>query len=294
MAEDTEQNNMASEGVSQVPPGVAADTAEVQKQLVDKKEKDDATELVKAMLFAAAFALVIRSLLFEPFNIPSGSMFPTLLVGDYLFVEKWSYGYSMYSFPLDAIPFKGRIFDKPVTRGDVVVFRQPKLVGVDYIKRIIGLPGDRIQVKEGRLYINGDMVPRKPVGVESLKDQGRVQMFHKYLETLPNGVEHYIYELGDNEVLDNTPEYVVPENHYFAMGDNRDESQDSRVQSEVGYIPEENIIGHAVVLFYSSEEGEDDCQRVGMFGAIRSVGCKIVELPKNIRFSRIFHRVSAL
>ncbi|MDE1151794.1 MAG: signal peptidase I [Micavibrio sp.] len=290
MADDTDQKTTPVENAAEI----AAETAAVQKQLVDRKEKDDATELVKAMVFAAIIALLIRSLLFEPFNIPSGSMFPTLLVGDYLFVEKWSYGYSMYSFPLDAIPFHGRLMQSPVTRGDVVVFRQPKRVGIDYIKRIIGLPGDRIQVKEGRLYINGDMVPRKPEGMESLKDEGQVHMFHKYLETLPNGVEHYIYELGDSEALDNTPEYVVPENHYFAMGDNRDQSLDSRVQSEVGYIPEENLIGRAVMLFYSSDEGDDDCQRDGVFGAIRSVGCKAVELPKNIRFSRIFHRVSAL
>ena len=261
----------------------------------DVKEKDDTIELLKAMAFAAIIALVIRSLLFEPFNIPSGSMFPTLLVGDYLFVEKWSYGYSMYSFPLDAIPFTGRIMAQPVTRGDVVVFRQPKKVGVDYIKRIIGLPGDTIQVREGRLYINGELVKRELQGTESLAEEGETHIFHKYIETLPNGVKHFIYEISDDEPLpDHTGVYKVPEGHYFAMGDNRDQSLDSRFQADVGYVPAENIIGKAQVIFFSEETPEDDCQREGVFGAIRSVGCKVIEWPQDVRYSRIFRSVSKL
>lgn len=271
------------------PP--VAETAPAGTVTVEQKEKDDTSELLKAMAFAAIIALVIRSLLFEPFNIPSGSMFPTLLVGDYLFVEKWAYGYSMYSFPLDAIPFKGRVMGKQVARGDVVVFRQPKLVGIDYIKRIIGLPGDKIQVREGRLYINGEMVKRDFQGTESLTEEGQTHIFHKYIETLPNGVKHDIYEISDNEQLDNTPVYRVPDGHYFAMGDNRDQSMDSRVMSDVGFVPEENIIGRAQIIFFSIETAADDCERSGVFGAIRSVGCKLIQWPEDVRYSRIARSV---
>lgn len=289
MAADTEDKSKIAEDAAAADPQDAV----VYAKAVDKKEKDDAVELIKAMAIAAVIALVIRSFLFEPFNIPSGSMFPTLLVGDYLFVQKWTYGYGMYSFPMDAIPFKGRLADKPVTRGDVVVFRQPKKVGIDYIKRIIGLPGDKIQVTKGRLYINGTMVEREPQGTESFEDEGQFRVYTKYLETLPNGVKHYIYEIGDDQPLDDTPVYTVPEKMYFAMGDNRDASLDSRVQSEVGFIPEDNLIGKAAVIFFS--EGEmADCSRDGIFGALRSVGCRVVEWPQAIRFSRILRNVYKL
>jgi signal peptidase I len=258
------------------------------------KEKDDAVELLKAMAFAAAIALIIRSFLFEPFNIPSGSMFPSLLVGDYLFVKKWTYGYSQYSFPLDAIPVNGRIMAGTPQRGDVAVFRQPKREGVDYIKRIIGLPGDKIQVTEGRLYINGTMVPRQNEGTETYETEGRPFQFTRYIETLPNGVKHYIYEITDHESLDNTPEFTVPEGHYFAMGDNRDQSLDSRVEQELGPVPAKNLIGPASFIFFSTEGIGDKCVYTGVFAAIQSTGCKAVEYVKAIRYGRIFKSVNSL
>jgi signal peptidase I len=258
-----------------------------------EKEKDDAVELLKAMAFAAVIALFIRSFLLEPFNIPSGSMFPTLLVGDYLFVEKYSYGYSRYSFPLQAIPFEGRLFERTVKRGDVAVFRQPKMPDVDYIKRIIGLPNDRIQVKQGRLYINGTMVNRENEGTENVKDEQIFSVLTKYTETLPNGVKHHIYELSDDGPLDNTPEYTVPEGEYFAMGDNRDFSQDSRVMEKVGFVPAENLIGRAGFIFYSTAGIGDTCDATGALAGFKFAACAIVEYPKSIRFSRMFRPVSA-
>lgn len=259
-----------------------------------EKERDEAVELLKAMAIAAVIALLIRSFLFEPFNIPSGSMYPTLLVGDYLFVKKWEYGYSAYSFPLDAIPIRGRWMGKEPKRGDVAVFRQPLRPGVDYIKRIVGLPGDRVQVKEGRLYINGEIVLREPLGPENFNDEGNFRVYQKYIETLPGGVKHYIFEVSDNEALDNTPEFVVPQEHYFAMGDNRDQSLDSRVPLELGFVPAENLIGPAAFLFFSTEGIGDRCVKDGIFAAFKATGCKFVEYAKAVRYGRIFKSVNAL
>ncbi len=287
MNTNQDKNQMEQENAADIT--VPADAA-AQKP----KEKDDAVELLKAMAFAAAIALVIRSFLFEPFNIPSGSMFPSLLVGDYLFVKKWTYGYSQYSFPLDAVPMQGRIMAGTPQRGDVAVFRQPKREGVDYIKRIIGLPGDKIQVTEGRLYINGTMVPRQNEGTETYETEGRPFQFTRYIETLPNGVKHFIYEISDHESLDNTPEFTVPEGHYFAMGDNRDQSLDSRVEQELGPVPAKNLIGPASFIFFSTEGIGDKCVYTGVFAAIQSTGCKAVEYVKAIRYGRIFKSVNSL
>jgi len=279
-----EQDKTADLPVSEAAPAPAK-----------KKEKDDAVELLKAMAFAAAIALVIRSFIFEPFNIPSGSMFPSLLVGDYLFVKKWSYGYSQYSFPLDVIPLRGRMLGHAPERGDVAVFRQPKREGVDYIKRIIGLPGDKIQVTEGRLYINGEIVPRQLVTAsESYETEGRPFLFNRYIETLPNGVKHYIYEISDHEQLDNTKEFTVPDGHYFAMGDNRDQSLDSRVVEELGPVPEKNLIGPAMFIFFSTEGIGDKCVYDGVFAAIKATGCKAVEYVKAIRYGRLLKSVNSL
>lgn len=287
MNTNQDKNKMEQENAADIT--VSADTAAPKP-----KEKDDAVELLKAMAFAAAIALIIRSFLFEPFNIPSGSMFPSLLVGDYLFVKKWTYGYSQYSFPLDAVPMNGRIMAGTPERGDVVVFRQPKREGVDYIKRIIGLPGDKIQVTEGRLYINGVMVPRQNEGTETYETEGRPFQFTRYIETLPNGVKHFIYEISDHESLDNTPEFTVPEGHYFAMGDNRDQSLDSRVEQELGPVPAKNLIGPASFIFFSTEGIGDKCVYTGVFAAIQSTGCKAVEYVKAIRYGRIFKSVNSL
>lgn len=259
-----------------------------------RENTNDFLELAKAMAFAALIALSVRSFLFEPFNIPSGSMFPTLLVGDYLFVEKYAYGYSKYSFPLDPPVFEGRIMERPVTRGDVVVFRQPKRPQIDYIKRIIGIPGDTIEVREGLLYINGKPVQREYLGNEETPDGSTTMFYLKYNETLPNGVKHHIYEISDHEALDNTVEYTVPEGFYFAMGDNRDSSLDSRVTYEVGMVPAQNLVGRAAFIFFSTESIGDKCVRTGMLAAVKSVGCKMIELPKAVRYNRIFSRVSKL
>ena len=213
-------------------------------------------DTVKTIGYAVLFALIIRTVGFEPFNIPSKSMVPTLLVGDYLFVSKFSYGYSRYSLPFGLPLIPGRIWYTVPKVGDVAVFKTPEDNKTDYIKRIIGLPGDHIQMKEGRLYINGKMVQRREVttltgcGLNGLSLEGGVKA---YEETLPNGKVHPIIEISDHEMLDNTREYVVPPGHFFAMGDNRDNSQDSRVQDHVGYVPMENLVGRAEFLFFSTD-----------------------------------------
>ena len=259
-----------------------------------EKEKDDFAELLKAMAVAAVIALTIRTFLFEPFNIPSASMYPSLLIGDYLFVEKYSYGYSQYSLPLGLVKFDGRVMESAPEKGDVVVFRKPTDTTTDYIKRLIGMPGDTVQVKEGRLYINDEMVKREWLGTEQRNDGYNNNLYNKYKETLPNGAEHFIYELSDTDNYDNTPAYKVPDGHYFMMGDNRDGSLDSRAQAEVGFVPAKNLIGRAAVTFYSTDGIGDKCLRDGVFAAMKSVGCKIIEWPSSIRFSRMFRRVHKL
>jgi signal peptidase I len=212
-------------------------------------------DTIKTIFWAVVLALGIRTVAYEPFNIPSGSMKPTLLIGDYLFVSKFSYGYSTYSLPFGLDIFDGRIFKTDPERGDVAVFKLPKDPSVDYIKRIIGLPGDTIQVTNGILHINGEPLKREKVGEFVTRTQhGSVQRLTKYVETLPNGLEHMIAEENDNwDWQDNTQVYTVPPGHYFAMGDNRDHSQDSRFSTEVGFIPEKNLVGRAEFLFYSKD-----------------------------------------
>lgn len=223
-----------------------------------KKEegKEGVVSQIVGLMAAVLLALCIRSFAYEPYNIPSGSMFPTLLIGDHLFISKYTYGYSRHSFPfsLPLIP-TGRIFDKKPQLGDVVVFRvTPQIIptltsSVDYVKRVVGLPGDKIQMKQGRLYINGQMVEREYVKKETVHIEGQEVLYTRYIETLPNGVKHDIYEIDDMVMLDDTPEIVVPEGHFFAMGDNRDNSQDSRV---FGPVPLTHLEGRAEILFYSN------------------------------------------
>jgi signal peptidase I len=219
-----------------------------------KRKEGGVAETLSALAQAVLIALVIRTLLFQPFNIPSGSMKGTLLVGDYLFVSQYSYGYSHYSLPLSPPLFSGRIFGSAPERGDVVVFALPKNDSVDYIKRVIGLPGDHIRMIGGLLHING--VPVKRERVADFIDDEDGSRVRRWRETLPNGVSYETLDLQDNGALDNTREYVVPPGHYFMMGDNRDNSADSRVPSEVGYVPFENLIGKAQMIFFSVGDGE--------------------------------------
>ena len=209
-------------------------------------------DTVKTVAYAVLIALAIRTVAYEPFNIPSGSMKPTLLVGDYLFVSKFSYGYSRHSLPLSLPLIPGRILMSEPERGDIAVFKLPTDNKTDYIKRIIGLPGDRIQVSEGRLHVNGKQVVRRRVAdFIEIDEYGRIHRTAQFDETLPNGRTHRILEHTDQGQLDNTPVYVVPEGHYFAMGDNRDNSLDSRVLGGVGFVPAENLVGRAEILFFS-------------------------------------------
>jgi signal peptidase I len=209
-------------------------------------------ELLKTIFYAVLIAFAVRTVLFEPFSIPSGSMTPTLLVGDYLFVSKFSYGYSRYSLPLGLPLFPGRIFASQPERGDVVVFKLPADNATDYIKRVIGLPGDRVQLRAGLLYINDEAVKREPAGQLVMRNgPSVVNAYQRYIEVLPNGRRHAIIELGDAGPFDNTGVYTVPEGHYFLMGDNRDSSRDSRFLGEVGYVPFENLIGRAEIIFFS-------------------------------------------
>jgi len=217
---------------------------------MSKRKPEGKFEFIKTIVIAGALALGFRSLLFEPFNIPSGSMIPTLLVGDYLFVSKYSYGYSRYSFPFGMAPFDGRIFETPPERGDVAVFRQPQNESVAFIKRIVGLPGDRVQVVNGVLRINDVAVNRDRKGFATASDGYNVIRFAVYQETLPNGKSYLIQERSDDDLLDNTNVFLVPEGHYFMIGDNRDNSRDSRTTS-VGMVPAENLIGRAERLFFS-------------------------------------------
>ena len=238
-------------------------------------------ENIKTIVYAGLIAIGVRTVAFEPFNIPSGSMIPTLLVGDYLFVSKYSYGYSRFSLPFSPPLFSGRIFGALPKRGDVAVFKYPRDTSVDYIKRIIGLPGDRIQVRQGQLYINGELCPRQREG-DYLDDEYGVEMKRPmYQETLPNGVKHDILKEQDDSKegdANNTREYLVPAGNLFVMGDNRDNSADSRFEATgFGFLPVENLVGRAEILFFS-------------INAVHP-WWEVWEWPFEIRWSRLLNRV---
>ena len=217
------------------------------------------TYLLNSFLLAFVIALSVRTLLFQSFSIPAGSMVPTLLVGDYVFVSKYAYGYSRFSLPFSPALFSGRIFGSGPKRGDVVVFRLPRDQQTDFVKRVVGLPGEHIQMKDGQLYIDD-----KPVARERLPDYvgdacgtestGRVR---RWRETLPNGTSYETLDCVDNGFFDNTQVYTVPPGQYFMLGDNRDNSTDSRVLSQLGYIPLENLIGRVEMIFFSREAGDN-------------------------------------
>ena len=255
------------------------------KAVASKKAQGGVLETVKTVVYAVLIALVVRTVAYEPFNIPSGSMVPTLLVGDYLFVSKFSYGYSRYSLPFGLPLFSGRVllpFSHLPERGDVAVFKLPTDPSTDYIKRVVGLPGDHIQVRHGELYINEQLVPRKQIDDYIYEEGGSTILLQRYVEALPRGpgqppLEHVIIKVGNNGPLDNTPVYEVPPGHYFAMGDNRDNSQDSRVLSAVGYVPADNFVGKAQFLFFSTD------------GSAR--WWEVWKWPIAVRYSRLFRGV---
>ncbi len=237
-------------------------TNSARKVIARKKSAGGIVDTIKTVVYAVLIALVVRTVAFEPFNIPSGSMIPTLLVGDYLFVSKFSYGYSRYSLPFGLPLFSGRIFFHSPTRGDVIVFKVPTDNSTDFIKRLIGLPGDRIQVRQGELYIDDKLVPRRKVKDEQCPDNG-FDMCVLYIETLPNGVSHPIIKKTDEGVVNNTKVFTVPDGEFFMMGDNRDNSSDSRVafganldpraEDALRYVPAENLIGKAQFIFFSTD-----------------------------------------
>ena len=230
------------------------------------KSEDGLWETVKVIIQALLIAFFVRTFLYQPFNIPSASMYPTLKIGDYLFVSKLSYGYGRYSFNFavggfghewikccSAIDFQGRaVFADTPKRGDIAVFKLPSNTDIDYIKRVIGLPGDRVQMRDGVLYINGEAIKKERIAdFVDPTGEGNGAPVPQYLETLPNGVVYHVLDANPNSDADNTEEYVVPADHYFMMGDNRDNSQDSRYLGPVGYVPVENFVGRADIIFFS-------------------------------------------
>jgi signal peptidase I len=237
------------------------------------KQEESIFDIIKTVVSVIAVVLVVRTFVFEPFNIPSGSMKPTLLVGDFVFVSKFSYGFSKYSFPFFNPPFSGRIFGSLPKRGDVTVFRLPRDPSIDYIKRIVGLPGDRIQMIDGVLNING-----QPVKLERVEDgfdtDPNIGSVEQYTETLPNGVSHPVFKHHGHQPYDDTAVFTVPEGNVFAMGDNRDNSLDSRVppqQGGVGFVPLENLVGRAEIRWFSFDDKDP-----------------WYYLPFGVRYSRLF------
>jgi signal peptidase I len=220
-----------------------------------KTQHGSLSDTVRIVIHALILAMIVRVFLYQPFNIPSGSMIPTLLVGDYLFVSKFSYGFSKHSLPYSPNLFSGRIWASEPKRGDVAVFKLPRDNETDYIKRVIGLPRDEIQMIDGVLHINGKAIPKKRIGDFVMRDAfGNPRRVSRYEETLPNGVKYPVLDLTPVGSSDNTAIYKVPEGHYFMMGDNRDNSTDSRVLSAVGFVPFENMIGRAEIIFFSADE----------------------------------------
>lgn len=230
------------------------------KKLKEESSKSKSNywlENIKTFSIAILIALTLRTFAFEPFSIPSGSMKPTLLEGDYLFVSKYSYGYSRHSFPMSFPSYKGRIFGEYPKRGDVAVFKFTRNTKIDYIKRIVGLPGDKIQIKNGILFINEKEIERKSLGLWSAKNANNIMYtYDKYAEKLADDLFYEVLDASPNGMLDNTDVYTVPEGHFFAMGDNRDQSSDSRILSQLGFIPFDNLVGKAQIIFYSRDRSE--------------------------------------
>ncbi|GHA36343.1 signal peptidase I [Devosia pacifica] len=257
------------------------------KSAQPKSAAGEVWETFVVIVEALLIAIVIRCFLFQPFSIPTASMQQTLMIGDYFIANKFVWGYGKHSFSLGRygdftlldfeLPISGRILGREPNRGDIAIFR-PVPEDIEYIKRVVGMPGDEIQVREGRLYINGDIVPREEIGTALDTDSnGDTREVTVYQETFPNGTTHTIQEISDNQPLDNTPVYRVPAGHYFMMGDNRDRSADSRVLSAVGYVPYTNLIAKAEARFFSIQDNIPPWQ--------------IWQWPANVRWDRMFRSV---
>jgi len=235
-------------------------------------------ENAKTLIYALFIALIIRSFLFQPFYIPSSSMEPTLLIGDRLFVSKYSYGYSKHSFPFSPNIYNKRLFKKKPERGDVIVFKTPADNRTDYIKRLIGLPGDEIQIINANLYINNKKVLSEKLNKELIINCGEKPIsISAFKETLPNG-KSYNIAYRKNGSMQNTDKYLVPKNHYFFMGDNRDCSKDSRFLSSVGYVNFNNIVGKARMIFFSNDK------------KVSSI-INFFKWNKSIRFNRVLTKI---
>lgn len=253
------------------------------------EETETLGEMILTVVYAVCIVMGLRIFLFEPFNIPSESMMPNLVVGDYLFVSKYPYGYSKHSVPFSPDLFEGRIGESPVKRGDIVVFKLPRDNDTDYIKRIMGLPGDKLQMVRGQLIINGQPIKREKVDDFVIQESGNTQCdyahlyrrthedgntychYPQYRETLPDGTSYMTLDQLPEGPADNTREFTVPEGHYFAMGDNRDNSLDSRRPKSigVGFVPAENLVGRAEMLFFSTDGDSAWWEIWHWFGATR-------------------------
>ena len=254
--------------------------------------KEKMIEVFKTFFIAIIVAIFLRSFAYEPFKIPSGSMKPNLLVGDFLFVSKFSYGYSKYSVPFGRyIPFDGRLFFSEPKRGDVAVFKFPGDNKTDYIKRIIGLPGDQVKVEDGFVFVNEKKLLRNNKGIfEDMHRHGYPEKFNLIEEENNAGKKYFVLDdvsfdgvinssNSDNFLdVNNTKNYTVPNNHYFVMGDNREHSSDSRILSHVGYVPKDNLVGKAALIFLSIESSN---KSLSLFGI------NLLRIPKSIRINRI-------
>jgi signal peptidase I len=231
------------------------EATQIDAEPAEKSAAQEVVEIVKTVVYALLIALVLRILLFQPFTIPSASMEPTLLEGDYIIVSKYSYGYSRHSIPFSPKVMDGRLFERTPQRGDVIVFKLPRDGHTDYIKRLVGLPGDRVQVREGAVYVNGRPLARKVLGPRTIEtDYGFTRQVLAFQETQKKGKPYTTYDFGPDGDVDNTGTFIVPEGHYFFMGDNRDNSLDSRVPPElqgVGMVPAENLVGKAQIILLS-------------------------------------------
>jgi signal peptidase I len=241
-----------------------------------KVARNEVRDTIVVIIEALVIAVLFRTFIYQPFSIPTASMQSTMMIGDYFVADKFVWGFGPHSFPIP-LPFHGRIFGRDPSVGDIAVFFN-ETSGQDYIKTVMGMPGDHIQMKQGRLWINGKMLDRQLVGEGTDTDDNHNTVPVKiYKETLPNGVVHTIQEISDDGPLDNTMEYVVPPGHYFMMGNNRDRSADSRILSDVGYVPAEDLEGKAEFRFFSIKDDLPPWQ--------------FWNWPANVRLDRMFQSV---